>query len=334
MRRREFIGLACGGSVLAATSRAAWAAEPHKMYRIAVLHPSHPISDLTENGRIKYYREFFHELRQLGYIEGKNLVVDRFSGEGRIDHYPELAREAAARNPDVIFAITNSMAAVLRGVTSTIPIVGLTADPVQSGLVTNLARPGGNITGVSVVAGLELWEKRLQLLREVVPTISKLGIVSVQNNPETPAMQETTEKAGIEAVGPFYVNKGSNDEYREVFATISQSGANALFVSGSAEQVTKRQLIAELATKHRLPAVYAYRVFVEAGGLMSYGTDLMEIMRQAARDVDQILSGANPGDIPYYQPTKFELVFNLKAAKAIGLTVPEPLLARADEVIE
>jgi putative ABC transport system substrate-binding protein len=226
------------------------------------------------------------------------------------------------------------MAAVLRGVTSTIPIVGLTADPVQSGLVTNLARPGGNITGVSVDAGLELWEKRLQLLREVVPTISKLGIVSVQNNPETPAMQETTEKAGIEAVGPFYVNKGSNDEYREVFATISQSGANALFVSGSAEQVTKRQLIAELATKHRLPAVYAYRVFVEAGGLMSYGTDLMEIMRQAARDVDQILSGANPGDIPYYQPTKFELVFNLKAAKAIGLTVPEPLLARADEVIE
>jgi putative ABC transport system substrate-binding protein len=331
MRRREFIGLACGASVLAATaSRTAWAAEPHKMYRIAVLHPSHPVSDLTENGRIKYYREFFHELRQLGYIEGKNLVIERFSGGGRIDHYPELAREAAARNPDVIFVITNGMAVVLKEVTSTIPIVALTADPiqsgpVQSGLVTNLARPGGNITGVSVDAGLELWEKRLQLLREVVPTISKLAIVGVEKNPEAAAMQETTEKAGIGIVGPFYMKKGTDDEYREVFATISQSGANALFVGGNAELVTMRQLIAELAAKHRLPAIFPYRVFVEAGGLMSYGTDLMEIMRQAARDVDQILSGANPGDIPYYQPTKFELVFNLKAAKEIGLTVPEPL---------
>jgi putative tryptophan/tyrosine transport system substrate-binding protein len=336
MKRREFIGLACGVSVLAATtSRAAWAVEPRKMYRIAILHPSHPVSDLTENGRIKYYREFFHELRQLGYIEGKNLVVERFSGEGRIDHYPELAREATARNPDVIFVITNGMADVLKGVTSTIPIVALTADPVsKSGLVTSLARPGGNITGVSVDAGLELWEKRLQLFRELVPTISKLAIVGIEKNPEAAAMQKTTEKAGIGVVGPFFMNKGTDDEYREVFATISQSGANALFVGGNAELVTKRHLIAELAAKHRLPAIYAYPVFVEAGGLMSYGTDLMEILRHAARDIDQILNGANPGNIPFYQPTKFELVFNLKAAKEIGLTVPEPLLARADEVIE
>jgi len=335
MKRREFIGLACGVSVLAATtSRAAWAVEPRKMYRIAVLHPSHPVSDLTENGRIKYYREFFHELRQLGYIEGKNLVVERFSGEGRIDHYPELAREAAARNPDVIFAITNLMAGLLKEATSTIPIVALTADPVGTDLVTSLARPGANITGVSVDAGRELWEKRLQLLTEVVPTISKLAIVGVEKNPEAPAMQDATEKAGIEVVGPFYMNKGTDDEYREVFSTISRSGANALFVGGNAEQVTKRRLIAELAAKHRLPAIYAYPVFVEAGGLMSYGTDLMEILRHAARDIDQILNGANPGNIPFYQPTKFELVINLKAAKEIGLTVSEPLLARADEVIE
>jgi putative ABC transport system substrate-binding protein len=340
MKRREFIGLAGGVSVLAATtSRAAWAVEPHKMYRIAILHPSHPVSDLTENGRIKYYREFFHELRQLGYIEGKNLMVERYSGEGRIDHYPKLPREAAARNPDVIFVITNGMADVLKEVTSTIPIVALTADPiqsspVQSGLVKNLARPGGNITGVSVDAGLALWEKRLQLFREVVPTISKLAIVGIETNPEAAQMRETTEKAGIGVVGPFYMKKGTDDEYREVFATISQSGANALFVGGNAELVTKRQLIAELAAKHRLPAMYPYPVFVEAGGLMSYGTDLVEILRRAAHDIDQILNGAKPGDIPYYQPTKFELVINLKAAKEIGLTVPEPLLARADEVIE
>jgi ABC-type uncharacterized transport system substrate-binding protein len=333
MKRREFIGLACGASVLAATtSRAAWGAEP--VYRIAVLHPSHPVTELTENSRFNYYREFFHELRKLGYIEGRNLTVERFSGEGRVDHYPELAREAVARNPNVIFAITPWMAGPLKEATTVIPIVAMTSDPVQAGLVTSMARPGGNITGVSIDPGLELWEKRLQLFREVVPTISKLGILGVQKNPEAAVMQETAEKAGLGVVGPFYVNKGSDDEYREVFATMSQSGANALFVDGSPELITKRQLIGELAAKYRLPAIYPFRVFVEAGGLISYGIDLVEIFRRAARDIDQILHGANPGDIPFYQPTKFEFVVNLKAAKEIGLTMSEPLLARADEVIE
>jgi putative tryptophan/tyrosine transport system substrate-binding protein len=335
MKRREFIRLACGASVLAATtSRAAWAVEPHKAYRIALLHPSHPVSELTESSRLKYWREFFRELRQLGYIEGNNLVVERFSGQGHIDHYPELAREAAARNPNVILAVTNYTVGPLKEATSTIPIVAVTSDPVQLGLVTSMARPGGNITGVSVDAGLEIWEKRLQLFREVIPIISKLAILGVQKNPEAAVMQETTEKAGIEIVGPSYVDKGSDDEYREIFATMSQSGANALFVDGSPEHITKRQLIGELAAKYRLPAIYPFRSFVEAGGLMSYGIDLVEIFRRAARDIDQILNGAKPADIPFYQPTKFELVINLKAAKEIGLTVSEPLLARADEVIE
>ena len=333
MKRRELIRFACGASMLAATtSKAAWAVEP--VYRIALLHPSHPVSELTENSRFNYYREFFHELRKLGYIEGKNLVVERFSGEGRVDHYPELAREAVARNPNVIFAVTNYIVAPLKEATSTIPIVALTVDPVQSGLVTSMARPGGNITGVSGDAGLEIWEKRLQLFREVVPTISKLAILGVQKSPEAAAMQEATEKAGRGVVGPLYVAKGSNDEYRQIFATMAQSGASALFVDGSPEHVTKRQLIGELAAKYRLPAIYPYRVFVEAGGLISYGIDLVEILRWAARDIDKILKGANPADIPFYQPTKFELVVNLKAAKEIGLTVSEALLARADEVIE
>jgi putative ABC transport system substrate-binding protein len=330
MKRREFIGLACGVSVLAAR-RAAWAVEPHKMYRLAILNPvSRPVSEQTENSPVNYWREFFHELRQLGYIEGNNLVVDRFSGEGRVDHYPELAREAAARNPNVIFAMVTYMV----DPASTIPIVVLTSDPVQAGLGTSMARPGGNITGVSVDAGLEIWEKRIQLFREVVPTISKLAILAVRKNREVPVIQEMVKKAGLGVVGPFYVDKGSDDEYREVFATISQSGAKALFVDDSPEHITKRQLIGELTAKYRLPAIYPFRVFVEAGGLMSYGVDFVEIFRQAARDIGQILNGANPGDIPFYQPTKFQLVVNLKAAKEFGLTVSEPLLARADEVIE
>jgi putative ABC transport system substrate-binding protein len=336
MKRREFIGLGFGTVVLAATTpRAAWAAEPNKVYRLAILHPSHPVSDLTESSRFKYYREFFHELRQLGYIEGNNLVVERFSGEGRSDHYPELAREAAAHNPNVILVITPWMARPLKEATSTIPIVALTSDPVQAGLVTSMARPGGNITGVSADTGLELWEKRLQLFREVVPTISKLAILAVRkNNAEIAVMQETAEKAGLGVVGPLYVTKGSNDEYQEVFATMSQSGANGLFVDDAPEHITKRQLIGELAAMYRLRAIYPFPVFVETGGLMSYGTDLVEVFRQGAREIDQILKGASPADIPFYQPTKFELVINLKAAKEIGLTVSEPLLARADQVIE
>ena len=332
MKRREFIGLACGASVLAATtSRAAWAVEPQKMYRLAILNPtSRPVSEQTENSRVNYWREFFHELRELGYIEGNNLVVDRFSGEGRSDRYPELAREAAARNPNVIFAITHWMV----DPASAIPVVVITSDPVQVGLVTSMARPGGNITGVSVDAGFEVWEKRLQLFREVVPTISKLAILNAQKNAEAPLMQGTVEKAGLGVAGPFYVNKGSDDEYREVFATMSRSRADALFIDDSPEHITKRQLIGELAAKYRLPAIFPYRSLVEAGGLMSYGIDLVEIFRQAARDIGQILNGANPADIPFYQPTKFELVINLKAAKEIGLTLSEPLLARADEVIE
>jgi putative ABC transport system substrate-binding protein len=217
---------------------------------------------------------------------------------------------------------------------STIPIVTITSDPVQAGLVTSIARPGGNITGVSVDAGLELWDKRLQLFREVIPTISKLAILNAQKNTEAGVMQEAVEKAGLGVAGPFYVYKGSDDEYREVFATMSRSGADALFVDESPEHITKRQLIAELAAKYRLPAIFPYRSFVEAGGLMSYGIDFVEIFRQAARDIGQILNGASPADIPFYQPTKFELVVNLKAAKEFGLTVSEPLLARADEVIE
>ncbi|MBR0696710.1 ABC transporter substrate-binding protein [Bradyrhizobium lablabi] len=331
MRRREFIAFVGAGVML---PLGAGAQQSKKVYRIALLHPSHPVSELTENSRFKYWREFFHALRQVGYIEGNNLVVERFSGEGHIDHYPELAREAAARNPNVIFAITIWMVGPLKEATSTIPIVAMTSDPVQLGLVKSMARPGGNITGVSVDAGLQLWAKRLQLFREVVPTISKLGILGVQKNPEAAVMQETAEKAGIGVVGPSYVDKGNDEEYREVFATMSQSGANALFVDGSPEHITKRQLIGELAAKYRLPAIYPFRSFVEAGGLMSYGIDLVEIFRRAASDIDQILKGANPADIPYYQPTKFELVINLKAAKEIGLTVSDPLLARADEVIE
>jgi ABC-type uncharacterized transport system substrate-binding protein len=331
MRRREFIAFIGVVSIL---PRAARSQQSTKVYRIAILHPSHPITELNERSRFRYYREFFRELRQLGYVEGQNLVIERFSGEGRVDNYPKLARDVAARNPDLVFAITVSLIAPLKETTSTIPIVAMTSDPVRHGIAASIARPGGNITGVTIDAGLELWAKRIQLLRELVPTISKLGILAIRTNPEGAAMQEAAEKAGIAVVGPSYVDNGSEEEYRNLFATMSQAGADALFVDESPEHITKRQLIGELAAQYRIPTIYPFRSFVEAGGLMAYGIDLVEIFRRAARVIDQILKGAKPADIPFYQPTKFELVINRTAAKEIGLVVSEPLLARADEVIE
>ena len=331
MRRREFIAFIGAVSIL---PRAARSQQSTKVYRIAIMHPSHPIAELNEHSRFRYYREFFGELRQLGYVEGHNLVIERFSAEGRVDNYPKLASDVAARNPDLVFAISVSVVAALKEATSTIPIVAMTSDPVGHGIAASIARPGGNITGVTVDAGLELWAKRLQLFRELVPTISKLGILAKRKNPEGVTMQEAAEKAGIIVVGPSYVDNGSDEEYQNLFATMSQAGVDALFVDGSPVHITKRQLIGELAAKYRIPAIYPFRSFVEAGGLMAYGIDLVEIFRQAARVIDQILKGAKPADIPFYQPTKFELVINRTAAKEIGLVVSEPLLARADEVIE
>jgi len=298
------------------------------------MHPSHPISELNELSRFRYYREFFGGLRQLGYVEGHNLAIERFSGEGRVEIYPKLARDVSTSNPDLVFAISVSVVAALKEATSTIPVVAMTSDPVGHGIAASIARPGGNITGVTVDAGLELWAKRLQLFREVVPTISKLGIVAVRTNPESAAMQGAVEKAGIAVVGPSFVDNGSDEEYRNVFATLVQAGVDALFVDGSPVHITKRQLIGELAAKYRIPTIYPFRSFVEAGGLMAYGIDLVEVFRQAARVIDRVLKGAKPADIPFYQPTKFELVINRTAAKSIGLVVSEPLLAQADEVIE
>ena len=180
MRRREFIASLGVVSIL---PRAARSQQSAKMYRIAITHPSHPISELNELSHFRYYREFFRELRQLGYVEGHNLVIERFSAEGRVEIYPKLARDASVGNPDLVFAISDQLVAALKQTTSTIPIVAMTSDPVSNGIVASIARPGGNITGVSVDAGLELWAKRLQLFRELVPTIIETRNFGCTNKP-------------------------------------------------------------------------------------------------------------------------------------------------------
>jgi putative ABC transport system substrate-binding protein len=304
-----------------------------KVYRIAMLHPSHPVSEMSASSSLSYYRTFFAELHRLGYVEGQNLVVERYSAAGRFEDYPELVHAAVSSNPDLVFVVSNWMTRSVKAATSTIPIVAITSDPVVEGLVPSLARPGGNLTGFSIDPGLEIWGKRFQLFREVVPRLSKVGILARASS-ERAAMLLTAEQAGIRVVGPSLIDSSTEADYRGFFAAASDNGADALFVEGSPEHITKRDLIVELADKFLLPAIYPYRSFVEAGGLMAYGTDVVEVFRQIARSIDKVLKGAKPGDVPYYQPTKFELVINLKSAKAIGLIVPPPVLSLADELIE
>jgi len=334
MRRREFVAL-IGGA--ATWPLAAQAQKSPEMRRLAIVNPANPVAELTETGNPRYVA-FFKELRRLGYVEGKNIAVERYSGEGRTEHYAELASEVVSRNPDLILTNRSLLVLNFKAATSTIPIVGLMADPVRFGIVESLARPGGNITGVSTDAGLEIWGKRLDLLREAVPGISKVGYLASRGVWESPivmeALQGAAERMGISLIGPPLEGTLQEQEYRRVFEGFEQGHPDALIVGDQAENLTYRRIIIELAAKSGLPALYPYREQAEAGGLMAYAPDLLDLYRRAANNVRDILNGAKPSDIPVYLASKFELVINLKTAKALGLPISPSLLVRADEVIE
>ena len=339
MRRRDFTM----GLLLATAAGVAQAQEPVKRHQIAIVIPAGPtafISDTssdTLNRRL--YRAFFGELRRLGDVEGQNLTIERYSGEGRPASHADLAREVVSHLPEVIVASTGPVALAVRAATATIPIVFEVVDAARIGLVTNLAHPGGNMTGVSLF-DTELIAKRLQILKEVVPSASRIAILNMRRQWEgaygqafQPAYQEASERLQIELV-PMMLDESTPSEYQRVFAEIAKDRPDAILVTDIGDLIPYRQLIVELVEKSRLPAMYGLRDYVEAGGLMAYGADFGETGRRMADDVHEILNGANPGDIPIYQATKFEFVINLKAAKALDLTLPPTLLARADEVIE
>ena len=338
MRRRDFtLGLLLGFAARTVRSQ-----EQVKQHRIAIVIPAGPtafISDTSSDTlNCRLYRAFFEELRQLGDVEGQNLTVERYSGEGRPKGYADLAREAANRNPDVIVAITNPVALAVRAATGTIPIVWIGGDPIQGGLATSLAHPGGNITGVTVYAGYEDYEiygKRVQILKEAVPSVSKVAFLVMRATweGEGRSFQEAGRRLEISVVG-IPLEASASSDYQRAFGEIAKEWPDAIMVHDRGELTAYRQLIVELIEKSHLPAIYGYREYVEAGGLMAYETDFGELFRRMADDVHQILTGARPGDIPIYQPTKFELLINLRAAKALGLNIPPTLLATADEVIE
>jgi putative tryptophan/tyrosine transport system substrate-binding protein len=329
IERRTFMAILTGG--LVATPLAAEAQQAAKVARIGYL--------ATNVAANPHQREaFLQGLRDLGYIEGRNVAIETRAAEGKLERLPALAAELVALKVDVIVAASTPPALAAKQATRTLPIVfAATADAVASGLVTSLARPGGNVTGLSFLAP-ELVGKCLEQLKQAVPRVSRVAVLSHPG-----ALGERTEKdmlKGAEVAGrglalrlQFLETRGP-DDFDRAFSEMTRGRAGALTVLTSIMLFDERRRLVDLAAKNRLPAVYPWREAVDAGGLMSYGPDLADLFRRAATYVDKILKGAKPGDLPVEQPTKFELVINLKTAKALGLTIPQSLLGRADHVVE
>jgi len=282
--------------------------------------------------RIEGFRQ---GLRDLGYVEGKNIIIEWRSAEGKPERRGEIASELIRLKPDVIVSGGPTGTRALREATSTIPIVmGQDTDPVGSGFVASLARPGGNITGLSALAP-EMSGKQLQLLKEIVPKLSRVSIIGNSTNPgDAQVLRETVLSAGAYEIYLRYLDVQDAKDIEPVMQAAAKGRADALMVLGNPILNLQRQQVVDLAAKHRLPATYARPEYVEAGGLMTYGTNYPELFRRAAAYVDKILKGAKPADLPVEQPKKFEFIINLKAAKQIGLTIPPNVLARADRVIK
>ena len=327
--RRTF--LAGMGTVLLAAPLAAEAQQAEKIARIGWLGNSPAASPHLGDA-------FRQGLRDLGYVEGRNVAIDYRFAEGKLERLPALAADLVALKVDVILAATVLAAVAAKQAIKTIPIVfAAVADPVGSGLVTSLARPGGNVTGLSVLAP-ELIGKRLELLTQAVPGVSRVAVLWEPGSGGERTDKDLLKRAEVagQALGvrlQFVEARGQAD-FDRAFSDMTRAHAGALTLLPSPMFFNEGRRLVDLAAKHRLPAVYTGREFVDAGGLMAYGPSIADLYRRAATYVDKILKGAKPADLPVEQPTKFDFVINVKTAKALGLTIPPSLLGRADEVIQ
>ena len=326
MDRRRFLLTSLAGALAAPpTAETQPAGKSHRISFLALT----PGEDTTS------MKALVERLHELSYSEGKNMIFEYRSAEGRPERLPQLAMELVRARPDVLIAGFGTLTAqAAKAATLTIPIVFTTVgDPVGAGVVASLARPGGNVTGLSGLT--EIGGKRLELLQELIPGKQ---VVAVLLNPDTPftrlALSEIKTAAEAERIRLEVLEARTPDQLSGRFVAAIKAGAGGLLVLEDPLMYELRRQISDLAARFRLPAVYTYRDYAQAGGLMSYGTDRRQIYRRAAEYVDKILKGAKPADLPVEQPTRFELVINLRTAKALGLTIPPSLLARADQVIE
>jgi putative ABC transport system substrate-binding protein len=325
--RRRFL-LAASLSLVASPLTAPGVAAAGQVPRVGFLHRGSP-------GPSQEIDAFQRGLRELGYIEGQNIAVEYRFARGQVERLPELAAELVHLNPDVIVAPYTPPALAAKQATSTIPVVfAVVADAVGAGLIANLARPGGNVTGLTS-SSAELGGKRLDLLKQVVPKASRVAVLF---NPADRSnvlifkeLQQSAPSLGL-VLQPLEVREPS--EFEAAFSAMIRDRASAMFGAPGVLTFEHKELLVRHATKRRMPAMWGHRQFVDAGGLMSYAVNFSEQIRQSAVYVEKILKGSKPADLPVEQPTKFELVINLKTAKALGLTIPPSLLLRADQVIE
>jgi putative ABC transport system substrate-binding protein len=302
------------------------AQQPKKVPRVGFLEGA----SISESQGLDPFRQ---GLRELGYVDGQNIIVEVRSMEGKPDRIPDLVAELLRRKVDIIVTPVTAGAQAAKKATPTIPIVVVVGDPVGSGLVTSLARPSGNVTGLSAFA--ELAGKRLEILKETLPNVSRVAVFwNPTNAPMQVQFRDTEAAAGVLGVKLQSLEIRDPDDLAGAFKAATRESAGAMIALRSPMFVNHRKRFLKLAEDNRLPAMYDDRNFVEPGGLMSYGTDRADLFRRAATYVDKILRGTKPADLPVEQPTKFELVINLKAAKQIGLTIPPNVLARADRVIK
>jgi len=327
VQRRIFAVALC--TVLFALCVSAHAQQPTKIPRIGLLFTATPSAAAA---RIEAFRQ---GLRELGYVEGKNILIEQRYAEGQLNHMNELAAELVRLKVDVIVTIGPAATRPAKEATTAIPIVmGVDDDPVGNGFVASLARPGGNITGLASLAP-EIGGKRLELLKEIVPRLSRVAVLGTSTQPgNAQSLREAEVAAQALAVKLQYLDVLSPKDIEPVFRTASNGRAEAVLVLRASVFFSHRKQIVDLAAKRQLPAMYYTTEYVEEGGLMTYGVSITDLFRRAATYVDKILKGAKPAELPIEQPTKFELVINLKTAKRIGLTISPNVLARADRVIK
>ena len=329
MNRRDTAHALLGGLLAASVPSLARAQQKGRVYRIGYL--SAPSRKSVENA----VGAFLKALRDLGLVEGQNLIIEYRWADGKVERLPALAAELVRQNVELIVAPAASAALAARDASRTIPIVMIFPnDPIASGLVNSLRSPGGNVTGTTFTPGPEIYGKQVQLLRECVPGASRMAFLLNPADPWAPQQMREVE-AGARALGTALQRAEARgpEEFESAFGVLARGRADALIVANNPTFLVHASKVAELAVKGRLPTMFSYRENVEAGGLMAYAINMSDFIGHSAVYVDKILKGARPADLPVEQPTKFELVINLKTAKALALTIPPPVLARADAVI-